>query len=264
MSHPRLSLLLIFLAACGAQLVGRRGQSQYGPMNEKRGGEIKYLREGARAVIEGRRENAYQQMFNECDGRYLITREWDESDGPTTNGVAKTRGNTTAWSSTTYSSTYHFIAFECVTEPSIVETLAEMPAPVRARYDDAAEYLTQKQYAAANDLLNGLATDFPRVPDIYRLRCSAQLGMKHWAAAESDCKYSRTLKDSALALYGLAVAEDGLGRAADAVAHYREYVAHPQSSLDLRRQASDRIAVLVQPAPEVPPVASPTSEERHE
>jgi hypothetical protein len=233
-------------------------------MNEKRGGEIKYLREGATAVIEGRRENAYQQMFNECDGRYVITREWDESDAPTTNGVASTRGNTTAWSSTTYSSTYHFIGFECVTEPSRIETLAEMPTPIRARYDDAADSLTQKQFAAANDLLNELATAFPRVPDIYRLRCSAQLGLKHWAAAEADCRYSLTLKETALALYGLAVAEDGLGRVEQAVTHYRQYVAHPQSSADLRRQASDRMSVLERPAPESQPAASPTTEGRHE
>lgn len=255
MQHARCAIAFLVIAGCGAQLVGRRGQSQYGPMYEKRGGEIKYLREGATAVIEGRRENAYQQMFNECDGRYVVTREWDEGDAPTTNGVARTRGNTTAWSSTTYSSTYHFIAFECVTEPSTVETLAEMPEPVRARYDDAAENLTQKQYAAANDLLNGLANTFPRVPDIYRLRCSAQLGMKHWAAAEADCRYSRTLKDTALALYGLAVAEDGLGRVEDAVTHYREYVAHAQSSADLRRQATERIAVLEQTATPTAPAS---------
>jgi hypothetical protein len=56
--------------------------SQYAPQNEKaRLGTIKYLNQGAGAVIDARREDAYKQMFTACNGKYNIV-----SEGPRTEG----------------------------------------------------------------------------------------------------------------------------------------------------------------------------------
>jgi tetratricopeptide (TPR) repeat protein len=127
---------------------------------------------------------------------------------------------------------------------------AGVPEAARARYQDAVTRLSQKKYGPANDLLNTLASEFPRVAEVFASRCSAQLGLQHWAAAEADCSYTLKLKQLPTALYGLAVAEDGLGHYADAITHYRQYAALTDASPDLKKQAQSRAELLAaQPAP---------------
>lgn len=66
-------------------MVSARGASEYGPLNESRGGEIRYHLDGPPFAVQNRRESAYKQMHDHCEGDYFITREWDELDGVVSN-----------------------------------------------------------------------------------------------------------------------------------------------------------------------------------
>jgi hypothetical protein len=68
------------LSGCvSATMVNTRGDSasQYAPVNEKSnpGGVVKYLNQGAKSVRKSRREAAYKQMYEYCNGAYQIASE---------------------------------------------------------------------------------------------------------------------------------------------------------------------------------------------
>jgi hypothetical protein len=151
-----------------------------------------------------------------------------------------------------------------------------VPPAARDRYQDAVKKLAAKQYGPANDVLNGLAGEFPRVAEIFASRCSAQLGLQHWAAAEADCNYTLALKQLPTAVYGLAVAQDGLGKHALAITNYRKYAGLPEAVAAYKQHAMTRADVLsaqgnaVAPPPPPPPAAKvakqepPPPEPKHE
>jgi hypothetical protein len=134
-----------------------------------------------------------------------------------------------------------------------------VPAAARDRYQDAVRKLAARQYGPANDVLNGLAGEYPRIAEIFASRCSAQLGLQHWAAAEADCNYALALKQLPTAVYGLAVAEDGQGKHGLAIQHYRRFAELPGAAPALKQQAVSRADVLtmqtnaVAPPPPPPP-----------
>lgn len=120
-----------------------------------------------------------------------------------------------------------------------------IPDGAKKQYAQAGTLLQQREYGQANDLLNSLAQSYPRWPELFASRCSAQLGLQHWDAAAADCNYALTLKPTlATALYGLAVAEDGQGRLAEAVKHYRDYVGLTDAQAALKTQATQRADAL--------------------
>jgi hypothetical protein len=81
----RTLILFTLLSGCAATMVNAPGgatNSRYAPTNEaSRGGVIKYLNQGADFVIQNRREDAYKQMFNACNGKYKIDAEGPQSEG---------------------------------------------------------------------------------------------------------------------------------------------------------------------------------------
>jgi hypothetical protein len=105
-----MQLLAGFMTACTADMVlapGAPSHSQYAPINEaKRPGIIKYLNQGAQAVRDARREDAYKQMHSACDGTYRIIREGTRSDG----GAVVPFGDMTVYAE----NQYVYIEFECV------------------------------------------------------------------------------------------------------------------------------------------------------
>jgi hypothetical protein len=128
----------------------------------------------------------------------------------------------------------------------------------KKQYAEASAKLQDGEYGHANDLLNALAQSYPRWPEVFASRCSAQLGLQHWDAAVADCNYALTLKPSlASALYGLAVAEDGQGRTAEAVKHYRDYAGLNDAQAALKTQASQRADLLAARMPAGGAVAPP-------
>lgn len=135
-----------------------------------------------------------------------------------------------------------------------------VPAAGQPKYKDAVQKIAAKQYGPANDLLNALAAEYPQVPEIFASRCSAQLGLQHWAAAEADCAYSLNFKQLPTAIYGLAVAEDGQAKYGQAIAHYRQFAALPDAAPALKTQATDRADLLAKAANPAAPAAAPAGE----
>jgi hypothetical protein len=73
--------LSLALSGCAAQMMQSSGESQYAPMNERNGGQVRYLAAGIPPVQRSRREDAYKQMYERCNGRYRIISENSESAG---------------------------------------------------------------------------------------------------------------------------------------------------------------------------------------
>jgi hypothetical protein len=117
-------------------------------------------------------------------------------------------------------------------------------------YEDAVRLVQAGRYRDAFVPLNTLARDYPRVPEVFATRCSAQLGAGSSAAAEADCRYALALKpDLATAIYALAVAQDNQGNGTGAVATYRSYAARPDADPSLRANALARVEALSSPRP---------------
>jgi hypothetical protein len=139
-----------------------------------------------------------------------------------------------------------------------VGVTSAIPDAARKRYADAGAKLAAGDYSSANDLLNQLAADFPRWPEVFASRCSAQLGLKHWDAAVADCNYALVLKPKLpVAMYGLAVAEDGRHNFPEAVKHYRDYAALDDPQATLKAQAAQRADMLAARTPREPAESPP-------
>lgn len=134
-------------------------------------------------------------------------------------------------------------------EPSLTPEAA-------AQYRDAAARVQAGDYAGASDLLNALAAQYPRVPEIFTTRCALQLGLRRGGTAEADCTYALALKPNLpSAVYGLAIAEDSLGKTEQAIAHYRQYAALDDPQAIYKEQALARANQLSAKAPVAAPAA---------
>lgn len=92
--------LTVLLTSCSAVVVKKIGKpSKYAPANYQDIGRVKYLSGGADWIVEKRREDAFKQMHDSCDGAYEITRE----------------GNKTAFqeSDNAFDNDYWMIEFRC-------------------------------------------------------------------------------------------------------------------------------------------------------
>lgn len=96
----RISLLMFgLLAGCTAQMVKAVGDgtSPYAPTNERsQGGVIKYLSDGPSFIVKRRRESAYKQMYESCNGPYHIVTENQHVDGSVVTSSASGTGSATA------------------------------------------------------------------------------------------------------------------------------------------------------------------------
>ncbi len=120
-----------------------------------------------------------------------------------------------------------------------------MPEGATGRYRDAVSLISGGRYAEATVILNQVAAEYPKVAELYAARCSAQLGVRQPGYAEADCAYAVKLKPSlSMALFGLASAEEQLGKKELAMRHYREYQNDPGGRTDLKEQAGQRADAL--------------------
>jgi hypothetical protein len=116
------------------------------------------------------------------------------------------------------------------------------------QYEDAIRLVQASRFKEALQVLNTLSASYPRVPEVFATRCSAQLGAGLSPGAEADCRYALTLKPAlSMAMYALAVAEDNQGKSNDAVAHYRDYASRPDADPGLRAQSLNRVETLSRP-----------------
>ncbi len=131
-----------------------------------------------------------------------------------------------------------------------------------ARYSDAVAKVQAGQHGPATEVLNGLAAEYPRVAEVFASRCSAQLGLRHFPAAEADCAYALAVRPNLpAAVYGLATAEELQGKTEAAIGHYRAYVALEDPQATYKPQASARLRELeggsALPVPPPPPMVGP-------
>lgn len=125
-----------------------------------------------------------------------------------------------------------------------------------AQYRDAVAKVTAGSYGPATEVLNALAAQYPRVPEVFATRCSAQLGLRRYKEAEADCAYAVGLRPNLpSALYGLAMAEDNQQKVDAAITHYRKYAALSDPQAVSKPQAAARADVLEGQNPL--PVAAP-------
>ena len=98
-------LILFFLSACSATSVTYPTKPEYAPKGYKSRGVIKYLNQGLDSIIQQRRENAFKQMYEACDGNYKIISEGQQADG----------GLTTVYNGSLIHSDTHYwyITYEC-------------------------------------------------------------------------------------------------------------------------------------------------------
>ena len=80
----RLSVLLMLcltFIGCGSSMVTTRSNRRdaYAPVNESRGGTIRYILNGFTTKAAGRR-SAYEKMFNQCGGSYRIDSEYQSKE----------------------------------------------------------------------------------------------------------------------------------------------------------------------------------------
>lgn len=81
-----ISTVFVFLfSGCSAKvehLPGSIETSKYAPVNaQEQYGMVSYRNAGISAVREARRENAYKEMYNTCNGKYKIINESNQNDG---------------------------------------------------------------------------------------------------------------------------------------------------------------------------------------
>lgn len=109
--------LIIATGACTADFVTKTGStSAYAPVNEVRGGEIKYLNQGAESIRQARRNDAYQKMSEYCGGKYKITTEGERAGDSLV--AADAAG------ASVMTEHYWHIRFECVSVPAPAEGAA--------------------------------------------------------------------------------------------------------------------------------------------
>jgi hypothetical protein len=117
----------------------------------------------------------------------------------------------------------------------------DVPPQALQRYRDAIALVSQGKYGDATVVLNELSGEYPKLAEIFAARCSAQLGLRQPAYAEADCNYALQLKPSlSNARFGLAEAEESLGKRDLALRHYREFMNDPGARPELKAEAQKR------------------------
>jgi hypothetical protein len=138
---------------------------------------------------------------------------------------------------------------------------ATLSAEALTQYRDAVAKVTAGAHGPATEVLNGLAAQYPRVPEIFATRCTAQLGLSHFPAAEADCAYALAVRPNLpSAMYGLAIAQDKQGKVELAVGHYRKYATLEDPQATFKPQALARANALESQALPVPPPPPPTGD----
>lgn len=96
----------VLMACVSSSTIERRGGTAYAPMNEQRGGSLRYY-ENTRT-----RDDVYKEMYAYCGGNYEIVNERDVNRGTTTNY------NRYSYNTTTTTMVEHVIDFRCVNQPA--------------------------------------------------------------------------------------------------------------------------------------------------
>ena len=109
-----IALVMAVLSGCSAGGIERNNdhKSKFAPVNAVDSGvmSISYLNQGASVVINARREDAFEKMFNECSGKYELLQEGRSTSTGPTYITATDSGAIASTSSSNYATFY----FRCV------------------------------------------------------------------------------------------------------------------------------------------------------
>lgn len=89
MKTPTLLVLLLILGSCANATMTKNPNGKhdkYAPKNYQGVGQVKYLNQGADSIIDGRREDAFKQMYMACNGEYEIVKETGTNNSVTFTG----------------------------------------------------------------------------------------------------------------------------------------------------------------------------------
>ena len=84
MKLSMLSTALVFIGchATMERLPGAQSNSQYAPVNaQEQYGLVSYENRGLPSIIKKKRDDAYKQMFEACNGKYKIISESNKNTG---------------------------------------------------------------------------------------------------------------------------------------------------------------------------------------
>jgi hypothetical protein len=74
-------IVLLLITSCSSTMVKKVGQtSKYAPVNYQDTGAVQYNLAGANWLVEKRKEDAFKQMYEACNGSYEIKREGRKSE----------------------------------------------------------------------------------------------------------------------------------------------------------------------------------------
>lgn len=98
-------LAFLLLSSCSSTVTKDLTISKFAPKDYQPAGQVKYLNEGAKFIVESRREDAFKKMHEMCKGAYEIIHEGAENTSPSyhagMNSIYTTR------------SQYVYIDFKC-------------------------------------------------------------------------------------------------------------------------------------------------------
>ncbi|WP_408096475.1 hypothetical protein ACJVC5_15655 [Peredibacter sp. HCB2-198] len=101
-------LILVILMGCSASHVTKPKVPEHAPENYRPVGMVKYLNEGLSYVREQRREDAFKEMSEACNGKYKVLEEGERPDNFTLSTY-----NPAVKSIDTYKSNYWYISYSC-------------------------------------------------------------------------------------------------------------------------------------------------------
>jgi hypothetical protein len=138
-------LIGITLFACASSTIESRGGGAFAPVNEQRGGSLRFF-EGSKS-----RDDAYREMFAYCGGPYEISDERDVNRG------VNTSYNRYSSSATTTTLVEHIIDFRCVEK-------ARGPSAVRLTGDEwrlSRDFVVQKSSCPSATVDHEVASPTP-------------------------------------------------------------------------------------------------------
>ncbi|MGE3608026.1 MAG: hypothetical protein AB7I27_00460 [Bacteriovoracaceae bacterium] len=121
-----MSAIMLTSCATSTMIQNPRDVPKYAPKGYKQTGSVKYLNQGADSVIADRRNDAFKQMYESCNGDYRVI---SESNQATTRTISSNGyGGLNAYDG----NHYMFIDFECVGESD--NTVTKKPsAPIESK-----------------------------------------------------------------------------------------------------------------------------------
>lgn len=149
-----LILAALAIGCTSAVMMETRGESEYAPVNERSGGQVKYLASGLESLVRARREDAYHQMYERCGGKYRIVAEWEGSGGTVSSAQAHAVGSSAYGSGYSVTMVVRTLDFECVDGDSRMTKVGPRMNDDVEVADENADYVEPPSYGGASNVMS--------------------------------------------------------------------------------------------------------------